>query len=89
MNIAWWVKRWSELHPHKIAIIFEGHRISYLDLHRKINRACCWLQSLGIKKGDRVAAMLGNCPEFLELFLACSKLGAIFVPVNSDWQPLN
>jgi fatty-acyl-CoA synthase len=26
--------------------------------------------------------MLGNCPEFLELFLACSKLGAIFVPVN-------
>jgi fatty-acyl-CoA synthase len=82
MNIAWWVKRWSELHPHKTAIIFDGKRISYLDLHRKINRACCWLQSLGIEKGDRVAVMLGNCPEFLELFLACSKLGAIFVPVN-------
>ena len=82
MNIAWWVKRWSELHPRKTAIIFEGNQISYLDLYRKINRACCWLQSLGIEKGDRVAAMLGNCPEFLELFLACSKLGAIFVPVN-------
>ncbi len=82
MNIAWWVKRWSELHPHKTVIIFEGNRISYLDFYRKINRACCWLQSLGIEKGDRVAAMLGNCPEFLELFLACSKLGAIFVPVN-------
>ena len=82
MNIAWWVKRWSELHPNKTAIIFDGNRISYLDLHRKINRACCWLQTLGIEKGDRVAAMLGNCPEFLELFLACSKLGTIFVPVN-------
>jgi fatty-acyl-CoA synthase len=82
MNIAWWVKRWSELQPQKTAIIFEGSRISYLDLHRKINRTCCWLQSLGIEKGDRVAVMLGNCPEFLELFLACSKLGAIFVPVN-------
>ncbi len=82
MNIAWWVKRWSELHPRKTAIIFDGNRISYLDLHRKINRTCCWLQSLGIEKGDRVAVMLGNCPEFLELFLACSKLGAIFVPVN-------
>ena len=82
MNIVWWVKRWSELHPHKTAIIFDGNRISYLEFHRKINRACCWLQSLGIEKGDRVAAMLGNCPEFLELFLACSKLGAIFVPVN-------
>jgi len=82
MNIAWWVKRWSELRPHKTAIIFEGNHISYLELHRQINRTCCWLQSLGIEKGDRVAVMLGNCPEFLELFLACSKLGAIFVPVN-------
>jgi fatty-acyl-CoA synthase len=82
MNIAWWVKRWSELHPHKTAIIFEGNQISYLQLHQKVNRACCWLQSLGIGKGDRVAVMLSNCPEFLELFLACSKMGAIFVPIN-------
>ena len=57
MNIAWWVERWSVLHPHKTAIIFEGDRISYLDIHRKINRTCCWLQTLGIEKGDRVAVM--------------------------------
>jgi len=82
MNIAGWVKRWSELHPHKTAIIFEGNRISYLELYQKVNRACCWLQSLGIEKGDRVAVMLSNCPEFLELFLACSRMGALFVPVN-------
>ena len=82
MNIAWWVKRWSELHPHKTAVIFEESHISYLELHLKVNRACCWLQSLGIEKGDRVAVMLNNCPEFLELFLACSKMGALFVPIN-------
>ena len=82
MNIAWWVKRWSVLHPHKTAIIFEGREISYLKLHQKVNQACCWLQSLGIEKGDRVAVMLNNCPEFLELYLACSRLGALFVPVN-------
>jgi len=82
MNIAWWVRRWSELHPHKTAIIFEDSRISYLELHQRVNRTCCWLQSLGIEKGDRVAAMLSNCPEFLELFLACSRMGALFVPVN-------
>ena len=82
MNIAWWVKRWSELHPHKTAIIFEGRRISYLELHEKVNLACCWLQGLGIVKGERVAVMLGNCPEFIELFLACSRMGTIFVPVN-------
>jgi fatty-acyl-CoA synthase len=82
MNIAWWVKRWSELHPNKTAIIYQGKQISYLELHQKIDRTCCWLQSLGIEKGDRIAAMLNNGPEFMELYLACSRLGALFVPVN-------
>ena len=82
MNIAWWVKRWSVLHPNKTAIIFEDRTISYLRLHQLVNRASCWLQSLGIEKGDRVAVMLKNCPEFLELYLACSRLGALFVPIN-------
>lgn len=82
MNTAWWVQRWSELHPDKLAIIFEGEKITYLMLHKRVNKACCWLQSLGIEKGDRVAVMLSNCPTFMELYLACSRLGAIFVPVN-------
>ncbi|RJR20742.1 MAG: long-chain fatty acid--CoA ligase, partial [Desulfobacteraceae bacterium] len=82
MNIAWWVQRWSELHPQKPAIIFEGQTISYNDLHERANRTGCWLQSLGIEKGDRVAVMLENCPEFVEIYLACARLGAIFVPVN-------
>ncbi len=82
MNIAWWVKRWSELHPHKTAIIFEGKKFSYSQFHRRVNRTSCWMQSLGIEKGDRVAVMLNNCPEFLELYVACAQLGAIFVPIN-------
>ena len=82
MNIAWWVQRWAELHPDKPAIIFEETRITYSELNQRANRASCWLQSLGIEKGDRVAAILNNCPEFMELFLACARLGAIFVPLN-------
>lgn len=82
MNIAWWVRRWSELHPSKPVMIFEGKEISYALLHQKVNQVSCWLQSLGIEKGDRVAAMMGNCPEFIEIYVACSRLGAIFVPIN-------
>ncbi|MBW2094375.1 MAG: long-chain fatty acid--CoA ligase [Deltaproteobacteria bacterium] len=82
MNIAWWVQRWSDLHPDKPAILFEGKSISYSELHKRVNWAGCWLQSLGIEKGDRVAVMLSNCPAFMELYLACSRLGAIFVPIN-------
>jgi len=82
MNIAWWVQRWAELTPDKPAILFKGQTISYKALCRRADRTSCWLQSIGIEKGDRVAVMLNNCPEFLDLFLACSRLGAIFVPIN-------
>ncbi len=82
MNIAWWVQRWAELTPDKPAIIFEEQTISYQALCRRADRTSCWLQSIGIEKGDRVAVMLNNCPEFLDLFLACARLGAIFVPIN-------
>ncbi|MCP4578428.1 MAG: long-chain fatty acid--CoA ligase [Deltaproteobacteria bacterium] len=82
MNIAWWVQRWNELHPEKIAVLFEGDKITYKELHGRANRVSCWLQSLGIEKGDRVAVMMRNCPEFIDLYLACARLGAIFVPIN-------
>jgi fatty-acyl-CoA synthase len=82
MNIAWWVQRWGDLHPNKPAIIFEQEPITYLKLHRRANRTACWLQSVGIEKGDRVAVLLDNCPEFIEIYLACCRLGAIFVPLN-------
>ncbi|WP_155326178.1 class I adenylate-forming enzyme family protein [Desulfosarcina ovata] len=82
MNIAWWVQRWSNIHPDKPAVIFEDRTITYQDLHRRAEMASCWFQHLGIEKGDRVAVMMTNGPEFLEIFLACSRLGAILVPVN-------
>ncbi len=87
MNIAWWVQRWSELHPQKSAIIYEEEAITYLDLDRRANRAGCWLQSLGLDKGDRVAVLLPNGPAFIELYLACARLGAIFVPLNFRLAP--
>ena len=82
MNIAWWVQRWAELHPDKPAVIYEKQTISYADLCKRADRTSCWLQSIGIEKGDRVAVMLNNRPEFIDLYLACSRLGAIFVPIN-------
>ena len=82
MNIAWWVQRWAELHPPKTAVIFEDQTISYKQLCDRADQTACWLQSMGIEKGDRVAVMLSNCPEFLYIFLACSRLGAIFVPLS-------
>lgn len=82
MNIAFWVQRWRELHPKKPAIIINDVTITYRELYERSNQTASWLQSLGIEKGDRVAVMLANSLEFIEVFLACSRLGAIFVPIN-------
>lgn len=82
MNVAWWVQRWSTMHPDKPAVIFENQAISYQELHRRVEMTSCWFQQLGIERGDRVAVMMTNSPEFIEIFLACARLGAILVPVN-------
>ena len=82
MNVAWWVHRWSQINPDKPAVIFQGRTTTYAELHARAESAACWLQEMGIEKGDRVAVLLENCPEFLELYLACARLGAIFVPFN-------
>ncbi len=82
INIATCVKRWSELQPDKHAILYEEEQIGYLDLYQRTIRTSSWLQSSSITRGDRVAVMLDNCPEFIELYLACSQIGVIFVPIN-------
>ena len=46
------------------------------------NRIARVLAARGFTKGDRLCVHLPNCVEFIELFLACVKLGVIFVPIN-------
>ncbi|MBI5521481.1 MAG: AMP-binding protein [Desulfarculus sp.] len=82
MNVAWWVQRWAELNPAKTAIHYEHGQVSYAELHARCEAVASWLQGVGIEKGDRVAVLLDNCLEFIELYLACARLGAVFVPFN-------
>lgn len=60
----------------------QGRRSTYDELDRNSNVIARGLQSLGVKKGDRVCVSLGNNIEFATLTYACFKLGAILVPLN-------
>ena len=68
--------------PDTTAIYFGPKTLTYTALDRRSGLLATALSANGVKAGDRVAALLLNCPQFLELFFACAKLGAIFVPVN-------
>lgn len=70
----------------KTALIFEGKEISYEQLNESVNRLAGGLRKLGITRGDRVAIMLPNIPEFVYSFFAVQKLGAVVVPFNTMYK---
>jgi fatty-acyl-CoA synthase len=68
--------------PRAAAVSYGQRQLSYEQLNERSNRLAHGLAALGIRPGDRVAALLHNSPAFFDIFFGCAKLGAIFVPVN-------
>ena len=59
-----------------------GTRLRYADLERETGRIAACLQSLGLKKGDRVAVQVEKSPRALFLYLACLRAGLVYLPLN-------
>jgi long-chain acyl-CoA synthetase len=72
--------------PDSVALYFEGQTITYKELNLRANRVANGLRGLGVEKGDRVAIMLPNIPEFVYALLGTLKLGAIAVPFNTLYK---
>lgn len=78
----------ADVYGHKTALICESsggvvNRYSYLELNQEINRTANLFYTLGIRKGDKVALHLDNCPEFIFCWFGLAKIGAIMVPINA------
>ena len=69
-------------HPEHPALIFKDNRISYREYKETVDRFAAALQRLGVKKGDRVAIHLPNCPQFSIAYSAALEIGGIVVPCN-------
>src|SRR5438876_6097299 len=72
----------AESYPDATATIFFNAKRSYRDLSEDAWRFANGLRELGVKKGDRVALMLPNCPQFVIAFFGALRAGAIVVPCN-------
>jgi long-chain acyl-CoA synthetase len=70
----------------KTALISEQRRLSYTDLDEASNRLASALLKLGVGKGDRVAMLLANSPEFLVTFFGIVKIGAIAVLLDPKYK---
>jgi len=69
-------------HAKKTALIDGEDRFSYQTLRRESNRIANALINSGVSRGERVAIVAKDCSEFVFLYMGCSKIGAVFVPLN-------
>ncbi len=73
--------------PDNVALYYEGIEMTYSELGEAVDKVAYGLANLGVKKGDAVAIMLPNCPQFVISYYAALKCGAIVTPVNPLAMP--
>lgn len=71
---------------HRAALIFGSKKASYGLLSSISKKLAHALYDLGVRKGDKVALWLPNCPEFVYSFFAVLRLGAVVVPINTMFK---
>jgi len=84
------VDRWAERTPDAVAVVWEGEegevrRLTYRELREAVDRLANGLVALGIGDGDAVGIFLPPSPEAVVAVMACSKLGAIWLPLFSGF----
>jgi len=72
--------------PERAAIIYHGRSISYDELRDASIIAARALLAKGVRPGDRIGVLLGNCPEWVVMALAADRVGAVFVPFNTWYK---
>ncbi len=82
MNLALSLLYAAERTPDAEALVGEEERLTYADLRERAARIAAGLAARGVESGDRVACVLANEPETVELYWGCQWLGAVVVPLS-------
>ena len=76
------IARNARLHARRTAIVFEGKRITHGEYLARVERLAAGLAVAGVGTGDRMGIVSLNCLEYLDLYGAAARIGAIVLPVN-------
>ena len=77
------VTKWG----NKTAIVFYGEKMKHKEIHELSLRFATALHDLGVKKGDRVAILLPNCPQYIIAYFGILRLGAVASPMSPLYSP--
>lgn len=83
-NIGLFITKRAQLSPDTDAVVdvATGRRQNYVQLDERCNRVANALDATGLQRGDRVATLLMNGPEFVETFFGAAKVGGVIVALN-------
>ncbi|HEX6738927.1 MAG TPA: AMP-binding protein [Vicinamibacteria bacterium] len=76
------LKRHAAADPRQTALVFYGRELSFGELDESTDRFAGWLRARGLQRGDRVALLLENCPQFAIAYYGALKAGAVNVCLN-------
>ncbi len=76
----------ARISPNDPVLVFYGYEMTFGELDEISDRVGAYLLQQGIRRGDRVAVMMQNCPQFIAAFYGILKIGAVHVPVNPMFQ---
>jgi len=83
MDLSDLIERNAAFTPDKPAILFEGEILTYAAFTKRIEQTARALKAeFGVSRGDRIAILSLNRPDYLVLLYACARLGAMLVPLN-------
>ena len=82
MNIGTLLSRHARYRPGHLAVVFEDHRLAFREFNVRVNRLANALLASGLAKGDKLATVLPNCLEQLEVYWAAAKTGIVVVPMS-------
>ncbi len=82
MNTAEFLMIASSVVPERTAMVCEGVTRSFAEMQERVNRLANAMQEMGVAKGDKISVMALNSMQYVEIYYAGAKLGAVFVPLN-------
>ena len=79
------VGRALQYFPEHIALLRDGQAVTFLELDIRVRKIAAALRRRGFLSGERLAFLMPNGPDYIELVYACSLLGVIAVPINTRY----
>ncbi|HEX3012185.1 MAG TPA: class I adenylate-forming enzyme family protein [Syntrophomonadaceae bacterium] len=82
-----YLERNAQLYPDKEAVLYEDQRITWKEYNEKSKVLARYLLKIGVQRHDRISYLMNTCPEWLVLYMAASRVGAILVGCGTALMP--